>query len=42
MTQSGELEERPDVVAARRGGDPDQGMTDEPRLADSSIEQAIF
>ena len=42
MTQSGELEERPDIVAARRGGDPDQGMTDEPSLADSSIDQAIF
>lgn len=42
MASNGHFEDRLDVVAARRGGDPDQGMTDEPSLADSSLEQAIF
>lgn len=42
MGGDGLFEERLDVAAARRGGDPDQGMTDEPSLANSSLAQAIF
>src|SRR5438309_737124 len=33
---------RPDVIAADRGGDPQQGMADEADLETSSLEQAVF
>jgi len=34
--------QRPDVIAADRGGDPNQGMTGEADLSTSSIEEAVF
>jgi hypothetical protein len=33
---------RPDIIAADRGGDPNQGMSGEADLLTSSVEQAIF
>jgi hypothetical protein len=33
---------RPDVAAAQRGGDPNQGMPDEPDLGTSSRDEAVF
>ena len=35
-------EERPDMVAAARGGDPAQGMDSEGDPASASLEQAVY
>lgn len=42
MTEKTRASERPDVTAEIRGGDPDQGMTDETDLGSASLEEAMF
>jgi hypothetical protein len=42
MDSDNAAQERPDIVAATRGGDNGLGMEDEADLATASLEQAVF
>jgi hypothetical protein len=42
MTSGDALSDRPDIVAATRGGDNSLGMDDEADPANASLEQAVF
>ena len=42
MTTSDAASERPDIVAATRGGENSLGMNDEPDPASATLEQALF